>query len=138
MKKVMQGVVLLLALGFAVPQFAWSASPCDSVDRGLTDNSKAEWVPVIASRLHAQKVDILQSFRLEDWSIIYVDAHESDNAFLFYSHGPVRSHYVTLWGGAATKNEEQSIKAWTLKNAPGIPQKLAGCFAWYVTNARTQ
>ncbi len=75
MKKVMQGVVLLLALGFAVPQFAWSASPCDSVDRGLTDNSKAEWVPVIASRLHAQKVDILQSFRLEDWSIIYVDAH---------------------------------------------------------------
>lgn len=138
MKKLTQGVFLLLALGFAVPQFAWSASPCDGVDRGLTGKSRAEWAPVIARQFHAQKVDVRQSFRFEDWSIIYVDTHESDNAFLFYSHGPLRSHYVTAWGGAAMKNEEQSIKAWTVKNAPGIPPKLAGCFAWYVTNARTQ
>jgi hypothetical protein len=138
MKKLVQWVLLLLAVGFAIPRFAWSASPCDGVDRGLTDKSKAEWAPVIAKQLHAQKVDVLQSFRFEDWSIIYVDTHESDNAFLFYSHGPLRSHYVTVWGGAAMKDEEQSIKVWALKNAPGISQKLAGCFAWYVTNARTQ
>ncbi len=138
MKKFLQFVSLLLVIGVAMPGCAWSASPCDNVDRGLTDKIKMEWAPAIARQLHAQKVDVLQSFQFGGWSIIYVDSHEADEAFLFYSHDPLRSHYVTMWSGAAMRDEQQSIKAWTLKNAPGIPQPLAGCFAWYVTNGRTQ
>ena len=33
-------------------------------------------------------------------------------------------------------DEEQEIKAWTIKNAAGISEKLAGCFAWHVTKER--
>ena len=73
---------------------------------------------------------------MEEWSIIYVDTHESDEAYVFYAHDPLRSRYVTLWSGAARMDEEQEIKVWTIKNAPGIPQKLAGCFAWHVTKNR--
>lgn len=138
MRKLVQGIVLLLTLSFAMPRFAWPVSPCDGVDRGLTDSSKVKWAPMIARQLHAKKVDVLQSFRFEGWYIIYVDTHESDETFLFYSHSPLRSHFVTMWSGGAAMNEEQSIKSWTLKNAPGIPQKLAGCFAWYVTNGRSE
>jgi hypothetical protein len=35
-------------------------------------------------------------------------------------------------------DEEQSIRAWTLRNAHGIPPKLASCFAWYVTHGRPE
>jgi hypothetical protein len=30
-------------------------------------------------------------------------------------------------------DEEQEIRAWTLKNAPGIPRRLASCFTWHAT-----
>jgi hypothetical protein len=137
-RKIAEGVVLLLVLGFAIPRVAWSESPCDSVNRGLTYKNKAEWAPVIARQLRAQKVDVLQSFRFESWSIIYVDTHEADEVFLFYSRDPLNSHFVTMWSGAAMSNEEQSIRAWTIKNAPSIPPKLASCFAWHVTSDRDQ
>lgn len=138
MKKKVQAVFLLLVAAVAIQPCTWSASPCDNVNRNLTNQNKAAWAPEIARQLHAQKVDVLQSFRFEGWTIIYVDSHEADEAFLFYSPDPVRNHYVTMWSGAAAKNEEQSIKGWTLKNAPGIPQSLADCFAWHVTNDRKQ
>ena len=79
---------------------------------------------------------MLQSFRVDGWSIIYVDTHQSDEAFLFYARDPLTSHYITLWSGAAASNEEETIKDWTLKNAPNIPLKLASCFAWHVTKDR--
>ena len=81
-------------------------------------------------------VDVMESFRFDGWSVLYVDTHETDDAWLFYSGDPARSHYVTLWGGAATRDEEGSVRSWTTKNAPGIPRKLAACFAWHVTKDR--
>jgi hypothetical protein len=135
MKTIAQGVLLLLAIGVATEP-AWSASPCDNVDRSLTDNSKAALAPVIARQLHAQKVDVLQSYRSDGWTILYVNSHDSDETFLFYPHDPLHTRYITMWSGGAAWNEEQSIRKWTLKNAPGIPPKLASCFAWYVTNDR--
>jgi hypothetical protein len=106
------------------------------VDRRLSDKSKAVWAPEIAKQLLTRKVDVLQSFRFNGWSIIYVDSHDADESFLFYSGDPIHSRYITEWSGAAAFNEEQSIRAWTLKNAPGIPPRLASCFAWYVVNDR--
>ncbi len=92
--------------------------------------------PAIAKQLHVKSVDVLQSFQEGIWSIFFVDSHESDNAYVFYAHDPLKSRYITLWGGVATSDEEKAIKAWTLKNAPGIPQRLATCFAWHVTKER--
>ncbi len=138
MKRILKGVFLLAFIGVAATPRAWSASPCDTVDRSLTEKSKAAWAPVIAMQLHSQKVDVLQAFRFEGWTIIYVDSHDADESFLFYSHDPLHNRYITRWGGAAAWNEEQSIRAWTLKNAPGIPPKLASCFAWHVTSDRDQ
>ena len=138
MKRLAQRIVLLFIMGSATLPCAWSRSPCDSVDRQLTDKRKVDLAPEIARQLDVEKVDVLKSFRLEGWTIIYVDSHEADEAFLFYSHDPLHSHYVTMWGGVAMKNEQRSIRAWTLKNAPGIPPKLAGCFARYVTIGRAE
>jgi len=137
MKTLVRNVVLSLIMSF-LTQPAWSVSPCDNVDRSLTDTSKTVLAPVIASQLHAKKVDVLQSYRFDGWTILYVNSHDSDETFLFYSHDPLHTRYITMWGGAAAWNEEQSIRKWTLKNAPGIPPKLASCFAWHVTNDRDQ
>lgn len=81
-------------------------------------------------------VDVLQSFKVDAWSIVYVDTHQADAAFLFYAKDPLTERYVTSWSGAAARQEERSIERWTRKNAPGIPLRLARCFAWYVTQGR--
>ena len=135
MKKLVRSTALLLVMGIAA-QPVWSQPPCNNVDRSLTDISKAALAPVIARQLRAERVDVLQSFRFGGWTILYVNSFDSDETFLFYPHDPLHTRYITMWGGAAAGNEEQSIKHWTLKNAPGIPPKLASCFAWHVTNDR--
>lgn len=112
------------------------ASPCDGVDRSLTNKRKVALSIVIAKQLHASNVDVLQSFRSGSWSIIYVDTHEADPTFLFFAHFPPTSRYITMWSGAALINEEQEIKDWVLENVPGIPPQLAICFAWHVTKNR--
>ncbi len=127
---------VILCIAFSVPHRAWSASPCDGVDRSLTPERKAAFSIAIAKQLHLRKVDVWEAFQFGGWSIIYVDVPEADPPFLFYSHDPRTSSPVTMWSGAAAYFEEQEIKTWTLKNAPGIPPKLANCFAWHVTKDR--
>lgn len=112
------------------------ASPCDGVNRQLDKERKSLLEPVIAKQLQASKVDVLQSFRMDNWSVIYVDTHEADEAFLFYAGDPLTNHFITLWSGGASSSEEQSIKQWVIKNAAGIPTGLADCFAWHVTKDR--
>jgi len=137
MKRLVQSVVLFLFMGIAT-QPAWPASPCDNVDRNLTYGSKAALAPVIAKQLHTKKIDVLQAFRFDGWTILYVNTHYSDETFLFYPHDPLHTRYVTMWSGAARIDETQNMTDWTLKSAPGIPPKLAGCFAWHVTKDRDQ
>ena len=126
-----------LALGLiaiiAAP-ISWAATPCDGIDRKITPQRQTAIAPHIAKQLQVKKADVLKSFQYRGWSIFYVETHETDEAYVFYSGDPLKSAYVTLWGGAARKDEEREIRQWTLKNAPGIPNRLAGCFAWHVTN----
>jgi hypothetical protein len=113
------------------------ATPCDGIDRGLTAERSAALARAIAEELHTKTVDVLQSYSNDSWSILYIDTHEADRAFLFFSGNPLKDHhYVTLWSGAARQDEEQDIMSWALKNAPGIPPPLARCFAWHVTKDR--
>jgi hypothetical protein len=133
---------IIAACGFAVCisfGLIWraaAATPCNGVNRDLTSERRTALAAEIAKQLHAISVEVLQSFRLGDWSIIYADTHQSDDVYLFYDHDPAVSHYVTLWSGAAARDEEKSIRTWVLKNTPGIPTSLASCFSWHVTKDR--
>ena len=86
--------------------------------------------------MHLTSVDVLQSFQDEGWQVLYVDTHESDEIFLFYSTDPVTRPAVTSWSGGASPGEEPAIRDWVLSHAPGIPARLAACFAWHVTKDR--
>jgi hypothetical protein len=123
---------LLLILPWIFASSALGA-PCSHVDRSLNKKTKMALAPAIATQLHVENVDVIQSYRLGGWSIIYVDAHKGDEVFLFYAKNPLTEKYITMWSGGATRDEAKTIKDWTLKNAPGIPNQLASCFAWQVT-----
>jgi hypothetical protein len=113
-----------------------SASPCDCIDRGLKSSQKEILKHEIEKQLKRTVYHVLQSFIYGEWSIIYVEPSESDEVFLFYAHNPLTSNYVAMWSGAAMHNEEKAIMYWVLENVPGIPEKLAACFAWHVTKER--
>lgn len=111
-------------------------SPCVSIDRDLTAGRKKTLEPALAKQLNVPEVNIIQSFKDGEWNIIGANSHNADEVFLFYARSPLTNHYLTLWSGAATIDEEQKIKDWAFKNASGIPPELASCFAWYVTKGR--
>jgi hypothetical protein len=132
-------MILLSLIAFALSTATLpvrAENACSGVDRTLPKEHVKALGPVIARQLDAKRADISQSFRFGGWSILYVSTGEADDAFVFYSGDPMRNRYVTLWGGVALENEEKKIRAWTLKNAPGIPPNLANCFAWHVTKER--
>ena len=116
---------------------AWG-SPCDQIDSSLDPNTRAALSGAMSTQLHVRRVDILKSFRCGSWTILNINTHQADPAFLFYRNDPLVSRYITLWAGAARMDEEETIKNWALQNARGIPPKLAACFAWYVTKGRTK
>lgn len=123
----MVGVAVALPLG---------ASPCTGIDRTLTVAQKQLWAPVIAKQLKIANAVVLQSFRAGTWRVIYVDTQVSDPGFLFYRDDPLHSTYITVWAGSAMADEQASIDHWVQANVPGIPPKLAQCFAWHVTQDR--
>lgn len=81
---------------------------------------------------------MLQSSAYGSWRILNVETPTADDAFLFFSSNPATHRYVTLWPGAADAGETGSIRAWVIENAPGIPTKLAACFADHVTLHRDE
>ena len=130
---VLSTITLVLSL-ITVPTRAENA--CSNVDRTLSKERSTALGPVVAEQLKAKHAEISKSFRFGGWSILYASTGEADDAYVFYSADPMRNKYVTLWGGVALENEEQEIRNWALKNAPGIPRTLARCFAWHVTKER--
>jgi hypothetical protein len=126
---------MALALFSAVPPMC-AENPCSGIDRSLTPERSKILAPAIAHQLNAKHAEVSKSFRSGGWSILYVSTGDADDAYVFYSADPSQNKYVTLWGGVALDDEEQEIRNWTLKNAPGIPRTLARCFAWHVTKER--
>lgn len=120
----------------AAASISRAPTPCDGVDRTLSDADRHDWPAPIAQQLGVAKVDVLQSFAFGGWVVVYVDTHQSDQAFLFYAGDPRTHRYVTLWAGAAMADEEQQIVTWAMHDAPAIPARLAQCFAWHVTQHR--
>jgi len=114
----------------------YAGSPCLEIDRSLDPAYKQALLPIIAKQLNLPKVKILESLRYQDWQIIYVATYVSDETFLFFHGDPLKTRYITEWGGAATFNETEEIRDWVLQYAKGIPEKLAYCFAWRVTKGQ--
>jgi hypothetical protein len=129
---------ITLVTAYASSVVAGMAEPnsCNGINRSLTTEQAATFSRHVRNEFKAKEADILQIFRFRGWSILYVDTHDADEAFVFYRGDPARTHYVTVWSGAAGYNEEDEIRLWAEKNAPGIPHRLAECFAWHVTKAR--
>ena len=127
-------VIALLAM--VASSSAVAAAPCSNVSRALTELQKAAWAPAIASQLQTESVEVAQSFAVGQWHIVGVNTPNSDPPFLFFSKSPEVSTYVTIWSGAARSTETKEIKAWAIRNARGIPEPLAACFAWFITRAR--
>lgn len=115
-----------------------SATSCNAVSQALTNVQRIAWAPVLAKQLKVSSASVNQSFALADWRIIYVETPDTDSPFLFFHGDPLSTHFITLWAGAARSQEEGAIKAWVIKNAPGIPEPLAACFAWHVTKVRNR
>ena len=115
---------------------AATASPCDGVERSLAKDRATVLARAVAGQLHLTGVDVLQSFRDAGWEILYVDTHRSDETFLFYPADPATRPAVTSWSGGASPDEEPGIRHWLRSHAPGIPARLAACFAWHVARDR--
>jgi len=139
MRKLVFPAAIALFLATVATAFA---APCDEVDRGLSNELKSSLSAAIANHLRSyanisvkkpSEVDVRDVFRAEGWSIIYVETPYSDPVYLFYKDDPLKNRYLTLWAGEATPDQEKAIADWVLANAPGIPEKLARCFAWHVT-----
>jgi hypothetical protein len=72
----------LIALFLVLMASIACASPCDGIDRSLTPAQSAALAPIISEQRQAKSVEVLQSYRYESWSIIYIDTPEADRAFL--------------------------------------------------------
>ena len=135
MKTLLVSSAIALMLSMATQPVS-AQNACSGVNRTLSRERAKALGPIVARQLDAKQAEISQSFRFGGWRILNVSTGEADDAYVFYSGYPTRNKYVTLWGGVALGNEEREIRAWTLKNAPGIPLTLAKCFAWHVTKER--
>lgn len=128
-------LIIAMPLSFATLN-VWAKSPCDGVDRHLNSSEASQLSIEVGHQLNTANVEILQSFKSHDWTILYIDSHEADPAFLFYSGNPLSQRFITLWSGGARTDEEQIIHAWLKDNVKDIPNDLARCFAWHVTKDR--
>jgi hypothetical protein len=115
---------------------AGAKTPCDGIKQQMSVEWQKPLQTSVARQLNASTVDLLAAFKSGGWSVLYVDTHQSDEVFLFYSADPANTSFLNMWSGAAVQNEAPAIEAWTLKNVPGIPKALADCFAWYATAGR--
>ncbi len=132
----MRKFCLATAIGLCTASAALAASPCDGVDRRLSKADTTSLSSHIAAEFRDPGSKAARSFRFAGWRIVDMEFNNSDEGFAFYHGDPLHTLHVTEWSGAAGYNEESEIRIWALQNAPGIPPRLAACFAWHVTKGR--
>ncbi|MES2015197.1 MAG: hypothetical protein V4484_01780 [Pseudomonadota bacterium] len=110
------------------------ATPCNGVERSLGARRQFQLEAVIAKEQKREKVHIYESFSSDGWLVLYTDASDGDSPYLFYATDPIKgARPVTRWSGGATIFDTSEVAQWVQKNAPGIPARVANCFAWHVT-----
>jgi hypothetical protein len=131
--------------GAAEAPQAGDTSPCQGVTqtKGVDIKNKAELERAITKQLIAKipglkgksTITVRRVFACENWSIIEVrfPPNVAEDISLIYDKNPLTSHYVNWHGRTlAEKEDEPYIRDGILKIAPGIPPKLASCFAKFV------
>jgi hypothetical protein len=127
-------VILSLLLIFCCKIAAANEPPCAAVNRSLSGSEGVYLNSLVSRQIGIDGSEVKASFKIDSWRILYVETHQSDEVYLFYKQLPSPGNYVGMWSGAARSDETLKIMNWTLLNIPGIPPKLAECFAWIVTN----
>jgi hypothetical protein len=111
-----------------------NAAPCSGVGNTVPAAYRAQLAAALAEKGSTQPAHILGLLRDGGWMIVLTESHDSDDPFRFYSGDPVHgAKPVTSWSGGAAIFETDDIARWVKKYAPGIPARLADCFAWTVT-----
>lgn len=124
-----------ILLGLILPlSCVWAQTPCSGVDRdlGMTIEQITALKENIGSQINSKEIDILNVFKEKGWLVLYVETHNSDETYFFFSGDPLTSHYVTEWSGAATIFEGPELTEQFKKEAVGIPEHLARCIAWHI------
>lgn len=111
-----------------------NATPCEGVNRRLTARQQVQLETAIAKQQKLKKVTVFASFKSDGWFVVFSDASVGDSPYFVYSSNPTKgAKPTTAWSGAATIFETSEVAEWVKQNAPGIPERLANCFAWHVT-----
>lgn len=108
-------------------------SPCRGVDSSLKPDLRVKLEAAIAKQTGIAGIEVFQLLRLSGWTVIYSNAGAGDSPYYFYSTDPLAGSPPTaVWAGGAPIYEAGEVAVWVTENAPGIPRKLADCFAWRV------
>ncbi len=121
-------------------------SPCGGLSPDPDPPRTRALAPIVAAQLMAREpalrnvahldVQVLRTFECSEWQIVYFRTNASDEAFAFYDGPPAQHAYRALWSGAAAPADEAELRRWARTNVSDAPDRLAACFAWYVTQAR--
>jgi uncharacterized protein YdaL len=110
-----------------------SQAPCDDVDRDFTVADSMSLAGPVSAQLELPGTKPEQSFKFESWTVLYAKSKKTDGLFLFYNKDPLTQKYIAKWSDVSKAESPQKIANWVKKNVPGIPDPLASCFIWHVT-----
>jgi hypothetical protein len=115
-----------------VSETVCSVRQLDGVDSSLSIETKVMLAPVIAEQLQTTTVDVLSSLKSGAWTILYVNPHDADESFLFYSGDPLTSRYVTLGWRSHSKRRiiNPYVRTGWARIAIDICSSIASAKAW--------
>lgn len=133
--------IALLALLKSGPAIA---NPCDGIWRkSLSEATALITANEVQKSLGPPRFDHVLTFdhvfeHMSDgsWHIVWAEPHNMERGAFFITTVGNAPRFVTVWGGAARKNERKSVADWALAIDPRFPHPLADCFAWYATIGR--
>ncbi|MCZ8856980.1 hypothetical protein [Escherichia albertii] len=134
---IVRKVALLFMLLISTSSFA--KSPCAELKGVLPAAQVIPFKKNIARQLSSEmstvvdvnKLQILNYFELDKWSLVYVFTGVSDEAILIYKDNIINADYVTLFSGGVSI--EDDMNQWIHQQTPDIPDRLAQCFIWFAT-----
>lgn len=88
----------------------------------------------ISPQVFSTDLEILNVFKKQGWSILSINPNNAEPAYLFFSSDLLTSHYVGLWSGAYGEMTRSELVVAFQKEAAGIPEDLAQCVAWFLTD----
>ncbi|MCZ8701643.1 hypothetical protein OM242_13440, partial [Escherichia albertii] len=134
---IVRKVALLFMLLISTSSFA--KNPCAELKGALP---AAQVIPLkknivrqlsseMSTVVDVNKLQILNYFELDKWSLVYVFTGVSDETILIYKDNIINADYVTLFSGGVSI--EDDMNQWIHQQTPDIPDRLAQCFIWFAT-----